>query len=284
MSKGKTNYFRHSFLARHDKSLNAFMALFGRDFRDGYFYFFTLLELCAGEAGDSKTDFTHHVSVLRSLWRTSTQSVHDVCNKFTASGLLMCTQSSDNVIFSIPNLRNYTGKYEKGVSNKVKETKESKDSTPEVALPTPKKPRKKNLSKVQSQDFRNPKDSPELFSIEAPQLEEDMSIDQKASNVLTLFNALTFSALRPVPGNMKNINARLKEGYALEDFKSVIELKIAQWSGNPRMEHCIRPQTLFSQNFDSYLQEAKNAFKPKIDPLDDFLAQYKIPLHELEGA
>jgi uncharacterized phage protein (TIGR02220 family) len=268
MSKGKTNYFRHSFLARHDKSLNAFMALFGRDFRDGYFYFFTLLELCAGEAGDNKTDFTHHVSVLRSLWRTSTQGVHDVCNKFTASGLLMCTQSSDNVIFSIPNLRNYTGKYEKGVSNKVNETKESKGSAPEVALTAPNVEPKKNLPEVESQEI--PK-TPELFAVEAPSLEEEVSLSDLARNVLTAINTICGRSFRPVPGNMKYINARIKEGFKFEDFVTVLKFMQAKWGNDPKMSAFLRPETIFGNKFDGYLQEAQSAFKPKLDPLDVFL-------------
>ena len=54
--------------------------------------------------------------------------------------------------------------------------------------------------------------------------------------------------------NATLILARYKEGATLEDFKSVIDKKVAEWKGDTRMEQYLRPKTLFAaQNFDSYL-------------------------------
>ncbi|HEM5327324.1 TPA: phage replisome organizer N-terminal domain-containing protein, partial [Streptococcus suis] len=54
----------------------------------------------------------------------------------------------------------------------------------------------------------------------------------------------------------KFIQARYKDGYTLEDFKKVIDTKVAQWKNNTEMAKYLRPKTLFSpSNFDSYLNE-----------------------------
>ncbi|HEL2345954.1 TPA: phage replisome organizer N-terminal domain-containing protein [Streptococcus suis] len=54
----------------------------------------------------------------------------------------------------------------------------------------------------------------------------------------------------------KFIQARYKDGYTLEDFKKVIDTKVAQWKNNSQMAQYLRPKTLFSpSNFDSYLNE-----------------------------
>lgn len=50
----------------------------------------------------------------------------------------------------------------------------------------------------------------------------------------------------------KHITARLKEGYTLEDFQTVIDKKTAEWKGTD-MEKYLRPETLFGQKFESYL-------------------------------
>ena len=50
-----------------------------------------------------------------------------------------------------------------------------------------------------------------------------------------------------------HINARLKEGYTLSDFKQVIDNRCAAWLGTERMEQYLRPQTLFGSKFESYL-------------------------------
>lgn len=50
----------------------------------------------------------------------------------------------------------------------------------------------------------------------------------------------------------KHINARLKEGYTVDDFKRVIDNKVAEWQGT-KMEEYLRPMTLFGTKFESYL-------------------------------
>lgn len=51
---------------------------------------------------------------------------------------------------------------------------------------------------------------------------------------------------------IKHINARLSEGYTVDDFKTVIDKKCAEWKGT-NMENYLRPETLFGTKFDSYL-------------------------------
>lgn len=51
------------------------------------------------------------------------------------------------------------------------------------------------------------------------------------------------------------INARLKEDYTLEDFKKVIEIKTKQWLHDKDMNKYLRPETLFGNNFEAYLNE-----------------------------
>ena len=51
------------------------------------------------------------------------------------------------------------------------------------------------------------------------------------------------------------INARLKEGYTVEDFKKVIDSKSKEWL-NTDFEKYLRPATLFGSKFENYLNEA----------------------------
>ncbi|MCK4020092.1 prephenate dehydrogenase [Streptococcus suis] len=61
----------------------------------------------------------------------------------------------------------------------------------------------------------------------------------------------------------KFIQARYKDGYTLEDFKKVIDTKVAQWKNNSQMAQYLRPKTLFSpSNFDSYLNESPKQGQP----------------------
>jgi uncharacterized phage protein (TIGR02220 family) len=56
-------------------------------------------------------------------------------------------------------------------------------------------------------------------------------------------------------GQVKYIRARLNEGNSVEDLKSVIDKKAAQWLGS-KQEMYLRPSTLFnSEKFEGYLNE-----------------------------
>lgn len=61
------------------------------------------------------------------------------------------------------------------------------------------------------------------------------------------------------------INARINEGYSLDDFKRVIDVKWSEWGNNTEMCKYIRPETLFGTKFESYLNQAiaekKKTFK-----------------------
>ena len=51
------------------------------------------------------------------------------------------------------------------------------------------------------------------------------------------------------------INARVREGYTVEDFKKVIDSKSREWLGTD-FEKYLRPATLFGTKFENYLNEA----------------------------
>lgn len=58
------------------------------------------------------------------------------------------------------------------------------------------------------------------------------------------------------------IQARLNEGFTLDDFYKVIDKKVEEWQGTP-MEKYLRPETLFGTKFESYLNARINSKKEK---------------------
>ena len=51
------------------------------------------------------------------------------------------------------------------------------------------------------------------------------------------------------------IKARLKEGFTLDDFYTVIDKKVLLWGKDIKMQAFLRPETLFGTKFESYLNE-----------------------------
>ena len=75
-------------------------------------------------------------------------------------------------------------------------------------------------------------------------------LNEKTSKRFTIKNKQT----------IRFINGRIKDGYNENDFKKVIDIKTEKWL-NTSMEDFLRPQTLFSQKMESYLNEKNNKKK-----------------------
>lgn len=82
------------------------------------------------------------------------------------------------------------------------------------------------------------------------------SFTADAKTVLEFLNRKTGRRYRPVPVNLKLIEARLKTGVTVQDCKTLIVRKCRDWQGDPKMEPYLRPQTLFcASKFEQYLAQ-----------------------------
>ena len=76
--------------------------------------------------------------------------------------------------------------------------------------------------------------------------------------------------------NKRLIDARVKEGYKLDDFKRVIDNKVFSWSQDQKMSKYLRPQTLFGTKFESYLNERAPTIPAHADFGEEAYANGKI--------
>lgn len=76
----------------------------------------------------------------------------------------------------------------------------------------------------------------EIYNIVVDYLNEKTGMKYKASSKDT----------------QKHIHARIEEGYTVEDFKTVIDKKVSEWTGTEWAKF-LRPSTLFGTKFESYL-------------------------------
>ena len=76
------------------------------------------------------------------------------------------------------------------------------------------------------------------------------------SLVIDYLNSKANTKFRASTKNTQSyINARVREGYKLEDFIIVIDTKCSDWLGT-EWERYLRPGTLFGTKFENYLNEA----------------------------
>ncbi len=100
---------------------------------------------------------------------------------------------------------------------------------------------------------------------------------KKASRerIIKYLNAKLGTSFKPNSIKTKStIEARLNEGFSVEDFKPVIDNQILVWGNDNDMKKFLRPETLFGPKFEGYLQATKmnvtpESSKPKIMTMEE---------------
>jgi len=74
------------------------------------------------------------------------------------------------------------------------------------------------------------------------------------TEIITYLNQQTGKHFKPSSDKTRRIVlARLREGFAVAEFKAVINFKHRQWKDDPQFCEYLRPETLFGTKFESYL-------------------------------
>lgn len=77
--------------------------------------------------------------------------------------------------------------------------------------------------------------------------------------IINYLNTKTNSSYRyTTKKNQTLIRARLNEGFVIDDFKKVIDIKCSEWLNDGSMNKYLRPETLFGTKFEGYLNQKSN--------------------------
>ena len=83
-----------------------------------------------------------------------------------------------------------------------------------------------------------------------------VNVNDSVNVIVSYLNSRVGSSFKASTDKTKRmINARLNEGFTVEDFKKVIETKAEEWENDPKFCKFLRPETLFSNKFESYLNQ-----------------------------
>ena len=96
-----------------------------------------------------------------------------------------------------------------------------------------------------------------------------------AEEVLAYFNEKAGTRFLKKGSNLELINARINEGYTLEDMKSVVDKKVLEWKGT-EMEKYLRPITIFNKTkFENYLNQKNESPATNFDKFAQSFAKAK---------
>ena len=88
-------------------------------------------------------------------------------------------------------------------------------------------------------------------------LKKYKEVQPKANLYKEIIDYLNLKSNRSYKSNTQKtisvINARLNEGFNIDDFKKVIDIKVKDWLNNKDMSKFLRPETLFGNKFEGYL-------------------------------
>lgn len=83
---------------------------------------------------------------------------------------------------------------------------------------------------------------------------KEKKIKENISIIISDLNSILNTSYKPnTPKTQELIIARMKEGAILDDFKTVHRKMAKAWGTDNKMRQFLRPQTLYSNKFESYL-------------------------------
>lgn len=86
-----------------------------------------------------------------------------------------------------------------------------------------------------------------------------LSFSAESEEIIDYLNAICSTRYKTsTPKTKTFIESRLKEGFTVDDFKKVIATKYQDWGHDEKMKKYLRPETLFGNKFEGYLNQAPN--------------------------
>lgn len=161
----------------------------------------------------------------------TTQKVRTILKKFEKQGYIEFLSSGSKGKESTLKLTIKQQLFNNNTTNKTKQLQQVEDLCNNNL--TTNQQQSNNTTKKKEKDNNN------IYSLVIDYLNRKASTNYRASTK----NTQSF------------INARVKEGYTVEDFKKVIDSKSREWLGTD-FEKYLRPATLFGTKFENYLNEA----------------------------
>jgi len=169
---------------------------------------------------------------LADRWGWSRTKVSDFLNSLQSVGMLKFQCDTKKTVVSIANYDIYQ------VSEKQKSHRNATEVPPKS---TNNNDNKDNIEKKKDKKKEKNFSAQEIIRI-VDYLNEKTGKSFKATSKATT----------------SHINARLAEGYTVDDFKTVIDKKVFDWMSDEKMSEYLRPETLFGSKFESYLNAKGN--------------------------
>lgn len=174
---------------------------------------------------------------LAQRWGCSKEKVCKILDLFASDGMLIVDKDNKRTLLTVVNY----GLYQSTCDSKTDTESDTESDT--------------------VQDAEQDTDSPQIKKYKNKKEIKEEKKDIYTSSIDDIFSYLNQRTGKHFTGRSaaqkKHIIARLKEGYTVEEFKKVIDNKVAAWGHVEKMAVYLRPETLFGTKFEAYLNDVE---------------------------
>lgn len=250
-------WFKHDSNANADSKLQNVLLDYGLE---GYGLYWYCIELIAGKVDAENITFQleHDARIIARNTGCTAQKVEEMMRYFVKQGLF---EDNDGIITCMKLAK----RLDKSMTSNpemrmIIESLRRHDSVmiPSEASHDGVMQEENRIEEIRAEQNRTDNNEP---------LPKPSVVDDRVKDVIELLNSITGSRYRAsTKSHASNINARLAEGHSVDDLKSVVSFKCAEWIHDPKMAQYLRPETLFQAGkFNGYLTAARAAQGPRAE-------------------
>lgn len=181
----------------------------------------------------------------------SQEQIKRALKNLTKTGEIKRIATNKNTVICVVKYADFQGfGFEYNEQTTSKEQAENKQKTNEQQTSNEQTTTTKEIKNKRNKESKN------IYT----SLPEDKNITEIVETVIQMLNVETdkkdgegFSPR--AKKNVELISALIRDGYTLNDLKTVIEKKCDSWLTDPVMKSNLRPSVLFGDKFDEYLHE-----------------------------
>jgi uncharacterized phage protein (TIGR02220 family) len=168
--------------------------------------------------------------ILADKWKWSRHKVRNFLELLIADSMLVKNSTTKRTSLTIVNYKLYQGSM-----NQQKDCKRTTEEPPKDSINKGNKEKNIYIEKIPVKNNNN----------------------EVIKNIIDYLNSKTGKSFKPsTAATIKIITARIKEDFTEDDFKKVVDIKVAEWSEDEIMAKYLRPATLFNgEKFEGYLNQ-----------------------------
>ena len=238
MTKKDAYFFSHDSNARHDPKITAMRSIYGYQ---GYGWFWAMIEILREDKSFKFPLTKMQLLGLAKSLDTNIEMLQNFLNDCVEIGLFYRAEEDGEDVLRSRSLDDRMGKYLEIIAVKSKAGKKGNEI------------RWQNHRKTIAEGSHNDR---KVSLLKETKLKETKLKENKDmySPIVEDLNKVVSSKYRPTNIKTKElIDLRIKDGFYLDDFKAVHRNMERKWGSDEKMCSFLRPITLYSNKFESYL-------------------------------